>query len=128
MRDPFALPPDSPKTTKTLMAAVAYIQERMTRQADACDIITGLVQHHSARLTHPSYRTALWCGGIYTEAAACCGLAVAKLLLSCFVEKATRYLEAARNGDIFACAALREMLAEVHDGSRIALRAEKKGN
>lgn len=113
MRDPFALPPDSPKTAKTLTAAVAYIQERMTRQADARDIIKGLVQHHSAKLTHPSYRTALWCGGIYTEAAAGCGFAVAKLLLSAFVEKAARYLEASRNGDLFACAALREMPAEV---------------
>ncbi|MPL79238.1 hypothetical protein SDC9_25114 [bioreactor metagenome] len=112
MRDAFALPPASPKTAKTLTAAVAYIQERMTRQADTRDIINGLVQYHSAKLTYPSYRTALRCGGICTEAASCCPLRTAKLLLSCFVEKAGRYLEASSDGDLFARAALREMLAE----------------
>ena len=40
------------------------------KTADARDIIKGLVQHHGATVTDPGYRTALRCGGIYTEAAA----------------------------------------------------------
>ena len=94
LMDPFALPPASQKTTRALTAAVGYIQEQMTRQADARNIIKGLVQRHGAKLTYPSYRTALRCGGIYTEVAHACDLATAKMLISILTNKAERYLAA----------------------------------
>lgn len=102
MGDPFALPPVTPKTTKSLRAAASYVSERMRTHSDARDIIKGLVQHNGATLTHPGYRTALRCGGIYTEAAAYCDLAVAKLLISSFVKKAELYLWEAGGSDLFA--------------------------
>ena len=102
MADPFALPSVTPKTTKAIRAATAYIHDRTRGQSDARDIITGLVKHHGASLAHPSYRTALRCGGIYTEAASSCALFTAKILLCSFVEKADRYLQNAGERDLFA--------------------------
>lgn len=92
MADPFALPPISLKTTTALRAVIGYIQERTSRQADARDIVKGLVQTHDAKLTYPSYRTALRCGDIYTEAASNCDLTTAKILIANFAEKAAIYL------------------------------------
>lgn len=102
MADPFAIPPVTPKTTRVIRAASAYTHDRMRGQSDARDIIKGLVRHHGAALSYPGYRTALRCGGIYTEAAASCDLAVAKILLSSFAEKAAAYLHGSGESDLFA--------------------------
>lgn len=102
--DAFALPPVTRKTTETIKSAMAYIVERQGRQADARDIIKGMIQNCGASLTYPSYRTALRCGGIYSEAATCCDLATARLLIGSFSEKAGQYLQVAdatRQPDMF---------------------------
>ena len=72
-----------------LNAAYDYVQRRLQAGADARDIIRGLVDHHAAKQSWPSYRTALRIGGIYCEAATCCDLWTAKLLLRQFLEKAS---------------------------------------
>lgn len=101
MADPFDLPAENPKTTSAIRAAVAYVGERIRRHADARETLKGLAQHHSASITHPTYRTALRCCGIYCEAATSCDLATAKLLVASFVEKADSYRQSAGNMDLF---------------------------
>lgn len=102
VRDPFALPPVSSSATSAIKAAHLFLCERDQRQLDARDVLKGLVEHHGAKVTYPSYRTAFRCGGIYSEAASSCGLATAKLLLKSFREKASRYLQEAGANDLFS--------------------------
>lgn len=70
--------------------AAAYVRERMASQADARDILKGLVNGYGATLTYPTYRTALRVGDIKTEAASWCALHTARLLLDSFLNKASR--------------------------------------
>jgi hypothetical protein len=98
----FNLPLPSPKRTAAIEAANKYIEQQMARRVDARDILKGLISIHEATVSFPSYRTALRCGDIYTEAAAHCALATAKLLLSLWKSKAQEYLDGARAGDLFS--------------------------
>jgi hypothetical protein len=90
---PFAIPPVSPARTAVIRAAAQFLKEGKARHSDARDLLKGLVAHFSARVSYPSYRTALRCGDIYSEAAASCDLATARILLSSFSEKAQHYLQ-----------------------------------
>lgn len=101
MSDPFDLPPIATKTTRAIRSAMAFIAEQSHRHADARDTLKGLVRHHDAKLTFPSYRTAFRCGGIYTEAATSCDLSTAKLLILSYSEKAERYIWEAGDMDLF---------------------------
>lgn len=92
-RDPFALPPASPSTTAAIAAAYAYVSESHDRRADPRDVLKDLVARHDATVSYPTYRTALRCGGIYSEAATSCAISTAKLLLDSFMTKAHQYLE-----------------------------------
>lgn len=98
-RDPFALPPVSPSTNRAIKEAYLFLCERDRRRSDARDILKGLVAYHGAKVTFPSYRTALRCGGIYTEAATSSDLTTAILLLNSFAAKAERYLREAGDTD-----------------------------
>lgn len=58
-----------------------YIRDQRNAHADARDIIAGLVEHHRASLTFPTYRTKIQCGGVCVEAASCCSLRTARILI-----------------------------------------------
>lgn len=100
MDNPFSLPAVTPQTTRAIRAAASYVAERMRARTDARDIIKGLERHHGAKQTHPGYRTALRCGGIYSEAAASCDLLIAEALIQQFADKAALYLAEAGSGDL----------------------------
>lgn len=101
MADIFSLPPIAAKTTISIRAALAYVRDSLNRHTDARDILKGLVLHHNAKLTYPTYRTAFRCCDIYSEAAAHCDLSTAKIILESFVEKAGRYLSDGGVKDLF---------------------------
>lgn len=98
----FDLPSTSPKRTAVIEAADKYIEQQLALRADARDILKGLASSYKATVSFPSYRTALRCGDIYTEAATHCDLATARLLLSSWQFKAQQYLDVARAGDLFS--------------------------
>lgn len=101
MADIFSLPPITAKTTRSIRAALAYVRDSLNRHTDARDILKGLVLHHDAKLTYPTYRTAFRCRDIYSEAATCCDLSTAKLLLLSFCDKAERYISSDLVKDMF---------------------------
>ncbi|MGE4323642.1 MAG: hypothetical protein AB7E60_11510, partial [Sphingobium sp.] len=87
---------------------VEYVHQQLLSGTDARDILKGLTEHHKAKLTYPTYRTALRVGDIYTEAATSCDLATAKLLLNSFAKKASQHLDTCNNDQ-----------ATIPDGGRI---------
>lgn len=91
----FQLPPVARKTTIAVSAASTYVQSRIRQDHDWRDILKGLAAEHGAKVTYPSYRTALRCADIYTEAATSCDLRTAELLVRSFAEKAGQYMDRA---------------------------------
>jgi hypothetical protein len=91
-RDPLALPSVTPTRTATILAAYAYVTDAHDRHVDPRDVLKGLEAQLGAKVTYPSYRTALRCGDIYTEGAAWCALVTAGILLDSFMAKAHSYL------------------------------------
>jgi len=106
-RNIFALPAASPARTATILAAFDYVSDAHDRHMDARDVLKGLEAQHGAKLTYPTYRTALRCGDIYSEAATSCALSTAKILIDSFMLKAHRYLASMQAGDRPAPAAWR---------------------
>lgn len=100
-RDIFALPEPSPNRTRAIKAASEFIRQQQKRRSDPRDIIKAMVERHGAKLSYPSYRTAFRCGDIYSEGAAACELATARLLLNIFATKAARYLADVGCRDLF---------------------------
>lgn len=94
-RDPFAIPAVSASRTKIIDQAYAMVQAQQASQRDPRDILKGLASEHGAKITYPSYRTALRIGDIYTEAAAACSMREAEIVLSSFTNKARAYLQQA---------------------------------
>lgn len=91
-RDPFALPSVAPTRTATIQAAYGYVSDAHDRRMDARDVLKGLEAQHGAKVTYPTYRTALRCGDIYSEGATSCALSTAVILLDSFMTKAHGYL------------------------------------
>lgn len=91
-RDAFRVPPVTPALTAAIIAARADIAEAESTRTDARDIVKMLTVKHGAVMSWPTYRVALRCCDIYTEAATSCYLHTCKLLLCSFADRAERYL------------------------------------
>lgn len=91
-KDPFALPPVSPKTTRAITAALACIEREQAAQRDPRAILKTLAKECGGTIAYPGGATAIRVAGLHSEANSSCGLHTAKLLVKSITAKAQAYL------------------------------------